>query len=624
VDAVTNAALAADAAQRSIPLPAGDVEYQRVRATRARRSMLEGTWARLLAERTDAVLGTARASMQADPSLSINPFKSVCRALSVLYDTPPVVQHATATADDLRNLTRALTDSGLWPMMQRVQQYTLGLREMFVHAAVDPESGRLRVRAVYPDLMLARAAEGTPDQPARIEELRLRSTAYLRERGVIGGVTVGDQTWTVDVYDLTGPQPYHAVYVYASSPVPGSWGLGSDITAAIYGRTMTGPDYPWRATPTVRQIAQAERTGQTPEGTPVLPYVIYHAAPNGDRLFDPFDWQEIVDGTLTCGVLHGFLLHTFADASWPQKYLIGGVPAGAAVTMAVEEGQRRSYIPADPTSVLMVDTLPGFTGQPSAGQFAAGGDIAVQEQVLGNLISALMESAGISPSDVQRLSGNARSGAAIALTNEGKRELQRRYQAIFEAADQRLVRLCAILLNRYSDAVELAAEAEGAPIPPRYRYPEGGYALTYPRIPRSPDELKAHREHVLSLLSVGFYDKAEAYAALHDVPLEVAERRVREIAAEAAPPAPMPPTPSPAQPAPARRAAAPAPAAAPAMPERDSLRDAIEDALDEIDDGASPAEIRAILADLIDKAEDKAEDEDTDDPATNPPEDAGA
>lgn len=609
MDAITNAAVAADSAQRSIPLPAGDVEYQRVKSTRARRSMLEGTWSRLLAERTDAVLGTARASMQADPSLSINPFKSICRALSVLYDSAPIVQHAVASADDLRNMTAALAESGLWPMMQRVQQYTLGLREMFVHAAIDPDTGRLRVRSVYPDLVLARAAEGSPDQPARVEELRLRSASYLAERGITGGQRVGDQVWTVDVYDVSAKIPYHSVHLYASTPTPGSWGLGQDITKAVYDRTLSGADYPWRATPTARQIKAAPE-GTTPEGSPVLPYVLYHAAPNGDRLFDPFDWQEIVDGTLTCGVLHGFVIHTFADGSWPQKVLIGGVPAGAAVTMADQEGERRSYIAADPTSVLIVDRLPGFDGQPTHGQWQPGGDIVAQEQVLGNMISALMESAGISPSDVQRLSGNARSGAAIALTNEGKRDLQRRYQAIFESADQRLVRLVAILLNRYSDGLELAADQAGQPIPQRYRFPEGGYTLTYPKVPRSPDELKAHREHVMALLAAGFTSRVEAYAALNDVPLDVATRRLAEIAAEANPAPTMPAAPN-----------APTNAPAPTT-SRDPMRDAIEDAIDELDDGATPAQVRAILADAVGMTEDDApdsDDEDTADPTTAPP-----
>jgi hypothetical protein len=586
LDSITTSAQAADYARRSIPLPEGASEINRVRSTRERRAMLEGTWGTLLAQRTRQVLGATRAEMQADPSLSLNPFKSVCRTLSVLYDAPPVIQHPSASAQDLNRLTSTIAAGGLWPLMQRVQQYALGLREMLIAPTVDPQTGALRFRAVYPDLVTARASEDRPDEPTRIEELRLRSVRWLAEKGVKVSAE-GTDVWTVDVYDISG-EPFHAVYLHGAGGSPGSWGTGADITQSVYGRPMRGADYPWRATPTQAELAQNPET----LGRPVLPYVLYHAAPNGDRLFDPYEWIEIVDGTLTCGVLHGFMLHTFADASWPQKVLIGGAPAGAAVTMADAEGSRRAYVPADPTSILVVEKLPGFDGQVTATQWQPGGDIATQEAVLGNMISALMESAGISPSDVQRLSGNARSGAAIALTNEGKRELQRRYQAVFEAADQKLVRLCAILLNRYSDGLEIAAEEAGAPIPRRYRFPEGGYSLTYPRIPRSPDELKAHREHVFALVDRGFYTAEEAYAALHDVPLDVAARRVAEINA-----AKQPPAPPPAQPA------RPAPAA-PAEPARDMAREAIEDALDEIDDGEDLATVRATLAAALEPDED--------------------
>jgi len=599
LDAITTAAANANAAQRSIPLPSGAGEINRVRSTRSRRAMLEGTWSSLLAERTTQVLGATRAAMQADPSLSLNPFKSVCRALSVLYDAAPTIQHPTATADDLRNLTGKISASGLWPMMQRVQQYTLGLREMMVHAALDPSNGALRFRAVYPDMVYARATEDRPDEPARIEELRARSAGYLRSRGiaVTPNVVNTDEVWTVDVYDISGPVPFHAVHLLGGGATGAGWQLGLDITAQIYGGALAGEAYPWRATPTRAALAD----NPDAQGAPVLPYVLYHAAPNGDRLWDPYEWIEIVDGTLTAGVLNSFLLHTFADASWPQKYLIGGAPAGAAVTMADAEGERRAYVPADPTSILVVEKLPGFDGQVTAGQFQPGGDIATQESVLGNMISALMESAGISPSDVQRLSGNARSGAAIALTNEGKRELQRRYQAIFEASDQRLVRLCAILLNRYSDGLELAAEAAGQPIPTRYRFPEGGYSLTYPRIPRSPEELKAHREHIFALLDRGMLTAAEAFAALHDVPLDVAERRVREITQEREPVEVA--SAEPAQPMPSQPAQ-------PEKPKRDMMREAIQDVIDAIQDGESAADIAVTLLALLD---DENEDEDEED-----------
>ena len=359
-----------------------------------------------------------------------------------------------------------------------------------------------------------------------------------------------------------------------------TWGLGADITEQVYGRSMRGDAYPFRATPTQPEL----RKDAAALGKPLLPYVLYHAAPNPDRLFDPNDWIELVDGTLNVGVVNGFLLHLLGDASWPQKYLIGGMPIAAKVQMESgdDSAPRVQYVPSDPTSVLIIANQPDFTGQPSAGQWEPGGSIMEVETVLANMISALMESAGIPASDIQRLSGNARSGAALSITNEGKRELQRRYQPIFENADQQLIRICAILLNRHSDAIEAEAEATGDPIPPRYRYPEGGYSLTYAKIPRSPSELKEHREHVLALLDRGMMSPVEAYAALNDVPVEIAAVRLLALQAEA------------------NTASAPAPTAAPAptnaptpeQPDAESAMDDLDDIIDDIDDGATLAEIR--------------------------------
>lgn len=610
-DDIKQSQAAAEAKRRSIPVPGDYAEYARVRNTRARRSMLDGNWASLLAQRTRDVLGVERAAMQADPSLSLNPFKSTCRTLAVLYDGEPKINHPRAATEDLATLTDKLKRAALWPTMQRTQLYTLGLREMFKHVAVDPADGSVIFRDVYPDMVIAQATEARPDVPARIEELRERSVAFLTAQGVRTQSTTG-KAWTVDVYDLTGPEPFHAVYLYAGgSDGSASWGLGQDITQQVYGRAMRAADYPFRATPTQAELAKDPKA----LGKPILPYVLYHAAPNGDRLFDPNDWIELVDGTLNAGVLNGFMMHTFADASWPQKFLIGGMPIAAAVQMqgGDDTTARVSYVASDPTSVLIIANQPDFNGQPSAGQWAAGGSLTEQEGVLGNIISGLMETAGIPASDIQRLSGNARSGAALSITNEGKRELQRRYQPIFESADQQLIRIVAILLNRYSDAVESAAEVAGETIPRRYRYPEGGYSLTYAKIPRSPSELKEHREHVLGLLAAGMISRVEAYAALNDVPIEIAEVRLAELDAATAP-------------APAPAEAAPSPA--PMRPETDSadsdIMDGLDDLLDDLDDGATPAEIRAALIALMgrDSNAPDAEGEDTEDPPSEAPADA--
>jgi hypothetical protein len=177
----------------------------------------------------------------------------------------------------------------------------------------------------------------------------------------------------------------------------------------------------------------------------------------------------------------------------------------------------------------------------------------------------------------------------------------------FESADQQLIRIVAILLNRYSDAVESQAEATGEPVLPRYRYPEGGYSLVYSKIPRSPSELKEHREHVLGLLAAGMTSRVEAYAALNDVPLEIAAVRLAELDAANAP-AP---------------GATPATAAAPtaeAAPQADSVEyahsemlDGLDDLLDDLDDGATPAQLRAALIAIMGR-DPNAADEDTEDP----------
>ena len=114
MDDIKQAQVNADSKRRSVPLPPDGGEYSRVRGTRARRSMLDGNWASLLAERTRAVLGTERAGMQAVPSLSLNPFKSTCRTFAVLYVGEPTIILPCATAEFLSSLSDCLRLAALW------------------------------------------------------------------------------------------------------------------------------------------------------------------------------------------------------------------------------------------------------------------------------------------------------------------------------------------------------------------------------------------------------------------------------------------------------------------------------------------------------------------------------
>jgi len=124
----------------------------------------------------------------------------------------------------------------------------------------------------------------------------------------------------------------------------------------------------------------------------------------------------------------------------------------------------------------------------------------------------------VPPSDIQRLGGTARSGAAISLTNEGKRKAQRKYANVFRDSDERLVGMCAAMFNR----------ATGAP--EGRRYVEGGYRVLYHELPLSPEERRARREDVIAMLEAGLLSPVGAYMELHPgVTKAQATRAILEI-----------------------------------------------------------------------------------------------
>jgi hypothetical protein len=145
-----------------------------------------------------------------------------------------------------------------------------------------------------------------------------------------------------------------------------------------------------------------------------------------------------------------------------------------------------------PTTILMLDAA--TESQPTVGQFQAGADVSTLESTISAIAHRLATDAGLSQTDIQRTSGSAKSGYAISLSAEGKRQAQRRYVVQFRASDEELVAKSAILFNR----------AMGA------SFPEGGYSVLYREIPLSPEELNARRTHALEMLEAGLMDRVEA------------------------------------------------------------------------------------------------------------------
>jgi len=478
-------------------------EGPRVQVQRLRRRIIDGNWHEDALQRMVEHFGRTRTHLIGLHDKSANPARVIMRELSSLYLTPPTVWHEAG--DGVAPLLEAVRLSGLWSRMQRYQTWVLGCREYLMRVDAPEGEGRLTFRPVAPDMVYAEARPDVPDVPVLIWEARLRTD----ERG-------GPQ-WQWDVLDIRDPD--HPVYAVHEIDRVGE--LGADITARVLGGSYSGDAYPYRRS----------------DGTPILPYVLHHAETLGDRLWDPWEGAETMEGSLTIPVLLSFWQHVMYNASYPQRYMAGGKPA--ALETRDEEGRAiRHEVVTDPTSVLQIEvdeTPSGVTPTIQIGQWSAGGDPEALLRAIDAYAHRLAQDAGVSASDIHKMSGDARSGYAISLTNEGKRAAQRRYAPVFQPVDERMMAVAATLFNRANDTA----------------LPEDGYHVVYAEIPLSPEEQQARREHVTELVGAGLMSRVRAYMALNPgVTEEQARRELEAIDAEQRPPEPEAPVVEPVAPPP--------------------------------------------------------------------------
>jgi hypothetical protein len=533
------------------PSPTNPEEASRWEHTRHRRALMEGRWQRLLEDRLQMQLGSTRRQAWGIPDISSNPFKVVATELATLYDAPPDVSHNTAggAVDELCGSNGLIARAGLWPQMARFQSMVIALREMWMR--IDVEDGRLIYRPVSPDMTIAEADPSRPTTPLAYAEIRLRHHR-------------GEAVWMWDVLDIRDPaNPSYTVRIAKDG------GMGEDVTLEVLGGTYSGQAYPYRRA----------------DGTPILPVVLYHASLYGDRLFDAFNGIELYEGSLNLAVYYSFLAHTLRDASFPQRWAIGVRVAGSDMVDGGTRGQRVEVV-TDPTTILMLDAA--MEQQPQVGQFDASADVEKLETVIGSLAHRLATDAGLSPSEIQRTSGSAKSGYAISLSSEGKRTAQRKYILQQRDADERLVAISAALFNR----------ATGS------QFPEGGYSVMYREIPLSPEEMQARRTHAMEMMEAGLMDKVEALRLFGSMTHEDAVARLEQIAAAKMAESRMVSA-SPAaeegdsEVRPATAAPDVSPAHAEAMSEVGEELDAAEEALAALDlDGANAQVIAAVIESL--------------------------
>jgi hypothetical protein len=343
----------------------------------------------------------------------------------------------------------------------------------------------IQYRIVTPDYVICDASPDLPDKPNYYQELRLRTNKE------------GKAEWVWDIFDIRDlNNPRFGMY---KAGADGS--IGIDVSEDYMGHPAhVGLDsYPYIDS----------------QGRPFLPITMYHAEKTG-LLWNTYDQSQLVYGSLQSAVFFSFFSHALRDASWPQRYAIG-VTLSGLTAMDQDTTARRTGIATDPSSILMFQ--PTEDTQPQIGQFQPGADVQSLLESIAKYEYRVATTSGISPAELQRTSGDPRSGYALAVSRQGQREAQRKYAPVFRMADEELLTKTAILSNRFLNT----------------SLPETGYRIAYKSLPLSPEETRAAREDIVQKLSAGLISPIQAMQIMYpDLSEEQARQELTKIRKERA------------------------------------------------------------------------------------------
>lgn len=421
-------------------------DIARVEHTRLRRDLLYGRQRAHFLRRIELNIGNVRKEAWGEPDGSSVALLDLATEASHLYDTEPEIR--VESGDEA--LTEEVADTGYWPLMQRIQRDTWGMREMLVRVDVQgdeedaPTDAPFSFRPVYPDMVDVTCHPRRPSVPLRVQEWKPNA----------------DLEWVrhdLDIRDPNSPQ----FHVYSPK--------GDDVTADILGGPMSGDNYRYR----------------DGDGKPILPYGVYHAAETG-LFFDAWTFSGIVEGTLNLGVLLTYYQHILLNAAWAQKYMVNLIPVGVGQDDGAGGRTRVLSMVTDPATVALMQMIDPAQ-QAQIGQWTSPAD---PEAVLRSIHAyeiALVMRAGFAPPAVTRDNADVRSGYSLAVDREAARERQRVSMPLYRRGDQGIFRIAACLSNRFR-ATTYSEEATA-------------YRPSYTSLPKSPaerrveaDELKAKQD----------------------------------------------------------------------------------------------------------------------------------
>jgi hypothetical protein len=455
--------------------------------------MLTGAWESDLEDELARHLSADRRESWGPSDLSSNPFEQVTRQLSVLYTDSPTV---TAKGDISALVGREgfATKAGLWQMMQRTQQYVLGMRESIMRVEVVPHTSTgaadypgLTYRLVTPDNVYIETDPDQPDNPRYYREYRIRVNPMTNEQEWVADV--------IDLRDLNNP-------MFGMFSVDKNGGLGRDVSELYMGHpTHFGEAYPFR----------------NQQGEPFMPLVVYHAEKTG-QMWNFLDGSTVVYGSLNAAVLYSMFLHCVRDNAWSQKYILGASVAGLNA-MDVDSSARRAAVATDPSSILVLQSDPDTTGQPLVGTFKPPVAPADLLESIAKYEMRVATSAGISADNITRRNADPRSGYALSIDKAGQREAQRKFAPVFRLGDEELLAKSAALCNRFL----------------KTNLPESGYRVSYHSLELGPEELKAQTADLLAKLDAGLISPINAIQTLNpDLDYQAAVEMLDKIRRERA------------------------------------------------------------------------------------------
>lgn len=474
------------------PMIGDESTQMRVEHTALRKRMLTGQYILDLEDELSRHLSPDRRESWGPVDLSSNPFEQITRQLAVLYNRTPIVTNVEGDIEALTGRNGYTTKAGLFQLMQRAQEYTIGLNECAVMVQVVPhhtgtyEGTRgLNYRIVTPDNLYAEAHPDFPDKPTKVLELRLRIDPIDKQ-----------PKWIADIYDITG------VPIYGQYEITADGDIGKDVSSIYMGHNaMQGDMYPFRYG----------------TGEPFIPMTLYHAEKTGE-LFNAFDNSTIVYGSLSCGVLFSMWTHLVKDSSWSQKYTVNAGIAGLTA-MNTDSSARHAAIATDPSSILMLMSDPDISGQPMVGTFNPPVSPNDLLEAIAKYEVRVATSAGISPANITRKNATPQSGYALSLDATAQRLAQRKYAPVQRFGDEELLAKSAALANRYLGT----------------NLPEKSYRMQYQSIALSPTELESQRVDIIAKLQAGLISPIMAIQELNpDLDMQAAADLLRQIRRERA------------------------------------------------------------------------------------------